>query len=326
MFKLDRKDREILYQLDLDSRQSNAQIAKKVRLSKEVVAYRIERLQRNGIIEGFYVLADMTKFGYLNARIFLKLKDIGPDEEKRLVDFFIAHDSFWWVDGISGAFTDLGLACWVKGIEDFSELKESLLNKYRHNLEFYRDSFYSKLHFWSRSYLTGRDEKRKYAVIPGDSKPIKFDNHDLRLMAALSQNARISLLDLAVKTGLSVGATKNRLENLKKSGAILGFRPKINLGKIGYYWYKVELQLEENTAKNAMLAYFSSHPNIIYAYESIGGGTDLELEMEVESYEKFREVIDGIRKKFRNELRTYVYYLWSAEHKIVFFPRLEFFK
>jgi len=35
--KLDLKDRKILYQLDLNPRQSNAEIGKKVRLSKEVV-------------------------------------------------------------------------------------------------------------------------------------------------------------------------------------------------------------------------------------------------------------------------------------------------
>ena len=45
---LDLKDRKILYQLDLNARQSNAEIAKKTRLSKDAVGYRIKKLEEQG--------------------------------------------------------------------------------------------------------------------------------------------------------------------------------------------------------------------------------------------------------------------------------------
>ncbi|MFO7677029.1 MAG: AsnC family protein, partial [Thermoplasmatota archaeon] len=41
--KLDLKDRKILYELDLDCRQSNSQIGKKVGLGRDVVSYRINK-------------------------------------------------------------------------------------------------------------------------------------------------------------------------------------------------------------------------------------------------------------------------------------------
>ncbi|HLD78390.1 MAG TPA: AsnC family transcriptional regulator, partial [archaeon] len=41
---LDLKDRKILLELDADSRQSNARIAKRTGLSKQVVGFRIARL------------------------------------------------------------------------------------------------------------------------------------------------------------------------------------------------------------------------------------------------------------------------------------------
>ena len=44
MEKIDLKDRKILYQLDIDSRQSYSQIAKKVGVSKNVLVYRINKL------------------------------------------------------------------------------------------------------------------------------------------------------------------------------------------------------------------------------------------------------------------------------------------
>ncbi len=44
MTKIDLKDRKILYELDLDCRQSNNQIGKKVGLRRDVVAYRIKKI------------------------------------------------------------------------------------------------------------------------------------------------------------------------------------------------------------------------------------------------------------------------------------------
>jgi DNA-binding Lrp family transcriptional regulator len=54
MLKIDLKDRKILYQLDINSRQSYSQIAKKVGLSKTVLVYRINRLKEKGVIRKFY--------------------------------------------------------------------------------------------------------------------------------------------------------------------------------------------------------------------------------------------------------------------------------
>ena len=53
MVIIDKKDKKILYHLDLNSRQSLNSIGKKVGLTKDVVAYRIQRMQKHGIIKMF---------------------------------------------------------------------------------------------------------------------------------------------------------------------------------------------------------------------------------------------------------------------------------
>ena len=53
---LDLKDRKILYELDKNCRQSNSQIANKVSLSKQVINYRIRRLEDNNIITNYQAL------------------------------------------------------------------------------------------------------------------------------------------------------------------------------------------------------------------------------------------------------------------------------
>ena len=44
MIKLDLKDRKILYNLDINSRQTFKELARKVGLSKDSVKYRIDKL------------------------------------------------------------------------------------------------------------------------------------------------------------------------------------------------------------------------------------------------------------------------------------------
>ena len=61
--KIDLKDRKILYELDLDCRQSNTQIGKKVGLTRDVVAYRIKRMEEEGVITNFWTAINTFKLG-----------------------------------------------------------------------------------------------------------------------------------------------------------------------------------------------------------------------------------------------------------------------
>ena len=52
-------DRKIIYELILDSRQSYKSIGKKIHQSKNVVNYRIKRLEKQGIIKNYFTLIDI---------------------------------------------------------------------------------------------------------------------------------------------------------------------------------------------------------------------------------------------------------------------------
>ena len=75
MIKIDLKDRKIIYQLALDARQPVSKIAKKVRLSPQVVEYKIKRLENLGVITGYYTCIDISKIGYSIFKIYFKLQN-----------------------------------------------------------------------------------------------------------------------------------------------------------------------------------------------------------------------------------------------------------
>jgi Lrp/AsnC family leucine-responsive transcriptional regulator len=93
--KLDKKDYKILFELDGNARQTNTQIAKKVGLSKDSVAYRIGRLEKNKILTGYRTLINFQKLGYNAHRILIRFIDINPGLLKELVEFLKNSKDVW---------------------------------------------------------------------------------------------------------------------------------------------------------------------------------------------------------------------------------------
>ncbi len=69
---MDKVDIRILRMLKEDSRQSMANIAKEIGISKATVSRRISRMEDEGIISGFTVTTDITKMGGMRAIMLLE--------------------------------------------------------------------------------------------------------------------------------------------------------------------------------------------------------------------------------------------------------------
>ncbi|MEW6328510.1 MAG: winged helix-turn-helix transcriptional regulator [Candidatus Micrarchaeota archaeon] len=315
---VDRTDMKILYHLDVDARQPYSIIAKKLRISDDAVQYRVTRMQKEGIIKGFYAVIDPSALGYLSCRFFIKFHLTTPKMEKEIVDYLVNDPQYWWVDSIDG-FRDLGVACWLPNTVEFGKKKEELQEKFRENADIVQESIYSTFYLYSRAYLVGKDVDDAEPVVLCREKKTDVDALDWRILELIGKNARVSSLEIAKKLGITPPTALSRLKLLKQKNIIRRYRPMIDLGKLGYYWYKIEFKLRDYAVKKKMLDFFARHPNIVYAYEAIGGA-DLEVELEVESYEHFREILDSIKEKFGEEIEDYQHLLWYKEHKITYIP------
>ena len=319
MAEIDSKDRQILYQLDLNARESFSKIGKKVGLSKEVVGYRVKRMEKLGIIKGFYALIDMGKLGYLSCRFFLKFMKDSPKKEKEIIQYFINHPKYWWVDSIDGLY-DVGVVCWEKSVFDFHKRRIELMAKFRDSIKEFNQSIYTAFYVYRRAYLTNKtSSEMQYTKICCNGTTADYDDTDLKILKIIADNARAQTIEIAKKLGVSETVIKYRIKKMINNGIIQGFRAMLDLNKIGYYWYKIEFELEDYTKKDAMLKFFEIHPNIVYAYETVGG-SDIEIELEVESHEKFRKVLNEIREKFPEAILSYQHQLWFKEHKLLYFP------
>jgi len=130
MEKLDLKDRKILYELDLDSRQSFSQLGKKVGLHKDVVAYRVKKLQEKGIIKDFSTEINGYKLGYSEVKFYLTYQNVTPEIKQEIIDYLVKNPYTDAVHSSEGQY-DLVVISIVENIAKFHNIWSNIINKYR---------------------------------------------------------------------------------------------------------------------------------------------------------------------------------------------------
>ncbi len=119
---LDKKDKKIIEQLQNNCRQSIAQIAKKTKLPRDVVVYRIKKLEKQGIIKQHHTVLDPSKLGYpLYVYAFFSCYNLTPAEETKLVNYLKSNNQIIYVAKNSGKY-DFTIGVCAKNYKEFDEI------------------------------------------------------------------------------------------------------------------------------------------------------------------------------------------------------------
>jgi len=309
--KLDLKDKKIITELSLNARANISDIAKKVGLSKQVVKYRLENLEKRSVIEGYYAILDISKLGYLYNRILLKYQNVNLQKENEIIKYCKTHKKIGWIIQLDGQW-DLALIVWAKDIIEFEEIIDEVLQKFGKNFEDKHISVSTKIYHLKNKLLLDVQDYTEL-VLGGKIYNIKLDRLDFDILGILTKNARISLLNIGNELKTHPKVIKYRINNLINKKIILGYNIKINHKILGYTHQKVFLNLtnisKENISK--LLHYIKSLKNSIYITKAVGVA-DLEFELLVKSNEEFHMIMRSLRFRFSNLIKNYssliVYY------------------
>lgn len=323
MLKLDLKDRKLLYELDLDSRQSAHQLAKKIGLSKDTIIYRMKKLQEAGIIKQFHTVIDVGKLNFISFRLYLKLQNTTPEKEAEIIEYLKAQPAVAWLVSIDGEY-DLGIWILTKNITEMNSFWKELLQKYRDNIEERQLTIFTKVSYFPRTYLLDKklnDLEYVFISEPSSTDRAGLDEMDLAILQLLAPQARIPVIEIAQKLKLTAKTVAARIRLLEKKKVIVGHRTVFDLEKLGYLYYKVHFNIHHTTPQKErqFQQYIKQHPNIVYDNEVLGGD-DLEIEVQVPSPQEFRAICNEIKREFADIISGYKYMLFYQEHKFVFFP------
>lgn len=315
---MDVKDKKILTLLDENAGYSNSQIARRVKLSKPTIEYRIKNLLNKGVIQEFYTIINFTKLGYSKYKVYFRFQNTSVEEEKKIINYWVNANNSVWVGKIRGSW-DLAISILAKSNFEFGKILNKFMSKYSEFI-FKKDILLTEYSpIYAREYLTETNPSEFIYGVP--SEIYKLDSTEIKILKELSTNARINIVDLAQKLKLSRDVINYRIKKLSKEGIIFKYRVFLNLEKIGIGLYKVILRTKnfDEQSEDKLKAYAKTHKKITQFLKLIGSW-DIELEIESESEDEFHKILLDIRKKFSEIIRDFEVIRVTHTHKYNYFP------
>jgi DNA-binding Lrp family transcriptional regulator len=318
-FVLDTLDRKLLVELDTNARRSFTQLAKRLKTSKAVVAYRIAQLRKQGIISGFYTVVDTVRLGYPNYRIYLRFKNADLVRRKEIITAFVNEPSTWWVASTTYPW-DLAAILLGESIHEANKKLQLLLDQFGENIAEYRLNPYVHLTHFPRDYiLEEKPVAQRHRFVMGNESKIEINAMDRLILQELSVDARIGTVKLAKKLKTTPMVIKYAIKKLLKEKVILGFRVLLDYKKIGYEYY----WLHVNVAANAkpLANYVCSLPNTVYFDETLGGSS-VEFSVHLKREYDVQQLMNELIEKFGAKITDYNYFRVVKNEKVAYMPEL----
>ncbi len=317
---IDEKDRKILAQLDDDARQSDSEIAKKVGLSKQVVNYRIQKLVEQKIITNFYSIINVGSLGLNSYYVFLQLEKINKQQEKEILEKLKNLDYVGWLIEGTGRW-DVILTIYADSVSMFDKLLTQTLSLCENHIHEYSFTIQIQAEHISYPFLN-KDSREKGVKQTEKLQQIQLDHTDKKIIEKISQHGRMNAVELSAKTKTPLHVTRYHLKELIKTKTILGFKPKIDVNKLGFQWYLLLIQFQTIDEKRKhMFINFCKHNKKIYYVTNTIGQYNLMLDVHVKNIEEFKEVLFELKENFSDVIKVYESIIIFEEYKIDYFPK-----
>lgn len=122
-------DVKLLHILSNNARKPLTEIAETLKINPKTLAYRIKKLEEEGVIQGSRILVDFSKMGYKFYKVWFSLKDITKDHLRRLLTYFQEHPNIIWATKTLGSY-DLSIEMEVRDVEEFRKTLDEIKKKF----------------------------------------------------------------------------------------------------------------------------------------------------------------------------------------------------
>jgi len=311
--KLDLKDKKILYELDKNSRASLGEISKKVRVSKEVVFHRINRLVNENVIAKFLTVPATYRLGLTGYKVYLRLANTSKEDLKKITKHLKKEKSVYYTSVCKGRW-DLIFGIWAKSNQEFFKIHNAILDKFsKHiqekelsitveNLQFNRRWFYND-NLTPEEFTFGENEEE-----------VKLNEEDKKILDLITLNSRMKLVDISEKVNLSPKVVAYRIKEMEKKKIIRGYKVFLNSSVMGFNTYKAFVYFKNinEERKKEFIDYCKNLPNIINMVTTFASW-DMEMMFETEKDEEYYRIMDDIKEKFSDIIKFYESVFMSSE-------------
>ncbi|HIG93787.1 TPA: Lrp/AsnC family transcriptional regulator [Candidatus Woesearchaeota archaeon] len=292
-----------------------------MRAHRNVVAYRIKKMEEAGILRGYFTEINNSVLGFTGYRVFFKFSNYNPEAEQKVVQQLLKDARVAWCFSVSGKW-DLDIIYWCKSRFEFYELLQSLQQEFSSIIAGTEVSQVVDIYHYPKSYLV--DAKRQVTL----KKKLGHSTYELndlqkRLLHIISTEARKDIIQISKELDASINTTKKYLAELQKQGIILSFRPFIDINALGYNYFKLHLYLQGYTEaeKKSLISYLEYDSNVVYLDFYINGA-DIEIEYHVRDQQEMNLKFAALREKFGKFIKDYFIIKFEREHVVRYLPAL----
>ena len=309
-------DKKLIYELNKNCRQTHTALAKKLKVSKQVISYRIAQLEKKEIVKSYHALIDWRRLGYNSIRVYLKWHNINPKIENQIYQDLKKDPLFMWTVKFEGDI-DIAFYLWVKSIPEFSKKWFAFIAKYKkYILKYEIYESVNMVHYPMKPLLEKFTTEEKGI---GNEDKVDYDEIDYEILKAMTENASLSIVELANRIKLTPKAAIYRLKKLEKKKIILGYNALVDTNKLGYKFYKIDFYLNDLSRIKEMFEFAKQHKNIVYRMRTIGG-PDFEIEVMIKDVLEMKKVVNEIREMFSDTIEHYLFHRFEYTIKQVYLP------
>ena len=314
--KLDLIDRKLLYQLDINSRQTFKELAKKLRIAKETARFRVNRLVENGYIKNFLTTINISQLNRFYYKLFYKFHKTNHQIDQEIISFIQDYKSIAYFASTEGRY-DLTFLLLSKDMRSLYNFLIPFREKFGDYILEQEILTMPTVHRFNFRFFHEKG-KLLHTKFPIELKEPKIDALDLAILNELSKNARISLIDLAKKTKSETNVVKYRIKKLKRQKIIGTHVLDINFEKFSRQHFQVDFTLKNHSMTDRIINHVAQNPRATFATVTLGK-YDLALELVVETMKELREILNDLKEKFSEHIIDHdVFILY--EHSINWFP------
>lgn len=288
MVEIDQLDKKILHALTVDSRLPLNDLSKTVGKSREVVGYRMDRLERLGVIKAFYTEMNTEKLGYSSA--FLLLGTTIEGRQKILAELQSRSDVSWsstWT-GVWG----VGMSLYGKNMREMDDKLLQILSDHESGISQHRFAFHKEItHLYERFF-------GKQSVQQGiESTSHVHDMTDLQILSLMARNSRITVAEISREVDLSQPAVSKRIQKLEFSGYIRKYSILIDWEKIGLSHYSIFIENNNIGRTSEFIEFLKDQKNVSFVVTYIGNPF-VEFGVLVSEAQQLDQVLTVIKSAF----------------------------
>jgi DNA-binding Lrp family transcriptional regulator len=304
--KLDKRDRELLTLLYLNSRAGFTEMGRKLKLSSSAVERRFRALKEGGAVSLLMADVNFAKLGLKSYRLYFKFDVMDAKTEKEVLALFETIPRTLWGVVCEGEY-DVLWRILAKDEVEVEEIMNLVTERFGKRIieKAVATTTYQTYLSWNRAF---GGERHPELPLEGATESEKPDDTDMKLLAALYGNARSTTVELAALVGLTPDAVQYRIKKLTKKRFILGYTSWYDAKKLGLEYYKIMFGFRGMTAEKEkkFLKFCLEHDNVIFLNKTIGSW-DIEVDVIVEDVMELHRFLLEIKTKFGHLIGKHAY-------------------